>query len=53
MTIDDLLKMVNIALLSTTATVCDAGDANQDGGISIDELVMAVNHALTGCPAEA
>ena len=52
-TIDDLLKMVNIALLTPMATICDAGDANQDGQVTIDELVTAVNHALAGCPAEA
>ena len=27
------------------------GDANGDGAISIDEIIRAVNAALSGCPA--
>jgi len=29
---------------------CTAGDANGDGQITIDEILTAVNNALTGCP---
>jgi hypothetical protein len=49
-TVDELLKMVNIALGLAAIENCLAGDANDDGQITIDELVSAVNHALTGCP---
>jgi len=41
--------MVNIALGNTPVTACDAGDANQDGQITIDEILTAVNNALNGC----
>jgi hypothetical protein len=30
--------------------MCDAGDANHDGHITVDEIITAVNSALTGCP---
>ncbi|MGD0947340.1 MAG: hypothetical protein ABSA52_07900 [Candidatus Binatia bacterium] len=38
--------MVNIALGSTPVTACDAGDANHDGQITVDEIVTAENNAL-------
>ncbi len=31
-------------------SACDAGDANRDGQVTIDEIVTAVNAALSGCP---
>jgi hypothetical protein len=31
--------------------VCEAGDANHDGSITIDEILTAVNNALNGCSA--
>ena len=48
--VNDLVTMVNIALMKTAVTHCLAGDLNGDGAISVDELVTAVNHALDGCP---
>jgi hypothetical protein len=41
--------MVNIALGNTPVTACDAGDANHDGEITVDEILTAVNNALGGC----
>ena len=41
--------MVNIALGNAPITACDAGDANTDGEITIDEIFTAVNNALNGC----
>ena len=49
-TVDELLKMVNIALGSAAVSDCLAGDQNGDGSITIDEILRAVNNALTGCP---
>jgi hypothetical protein len=42
--------MVNIALGNTPVANCLAGDANADGEITINEILGAVNNALSGCP---
>jgi hypothetical protein len=47
---DEILTMVNIALGNVSVTACEAGDANQDGQITVDEILMAVNNPLNGCP---
>jgi hypothetical protein len=49
-TIDELVRLVNIALGTAEVSECGAGDGNGDGQITIDELVLAVSHALSGCP---
>ena len=41
--------MVNIALGNTPVTACDAGDANHNNQITVDEILSAVNNALNGC----
>jgi hypothetical protein len=43
--------MVNIALGKALAAQCDAGDINHDMHITIDEILVAVNHTLNHCPA--
>jgi hypothetical protein len=48
--VDDILKMVNIALGNDALGSCPAGDSNGDGQITIDEILAAVNIALNGCP---
>lgn len=48
-TIDELIRMVNIALGTAEVGQCSAGDGNGDGEITIDEIVRAVNVALGGC----
>jgi endonuclease/exonuclease/phosphatase family metal-dependent hydrolase len=48
-TIDELLTLVNVALGNPPGSTCEAGDRNQDGEITIDELVSAVSAALYGC----
>jgi hypothetical protein len=48
-TIDELLRAVNIALGTLAIDLCPAIDRNGDGRAGIDELVAAVNAALTGC----
>ncbi|MCK6556132.1 CSLREA domain-containing protein [Candidatus Binatia bacterium] len=49
-TADSLVTLVNIAQGSLSLDACASSDANGDGDISIDEIVVAVNNALTGCP---
>ena len=49
-TVDEILKMVNIALGNDTLDQCEAGDGNMDGQITVDEILTAVNNALNGCP---
>ncbi|MBI3783582.1 MAG: hypothetical protein HY270_09285 [Deltaproteobacteria bacterium] len=49
-TIDELIKMVNIASGTGDLSTCSVGDANGDGEVTIDEIIKAVNAALNGCP---
>jgi len=42
---------VNITLGNAGVTFCQAGGATGDGQITIDEILTAVNNALSGCPA--
>ena len=49
-TVDELVRAVNIALGSAALDVCRASDVDADGSVGIDELVRAVNAALQGCP---
>jgi hypothetical protein len=46
----DLVKAVNIALATLPLSACEAADANGDRRVTVDELVVAVNNALNGCP---
>lgn len=48
-TIDELVRAVNIALGTNPVSDCTSLDINGDGRVSIDELVRAVNGALAGC----
>jgi len=48
-TVDELIKGVNIALGTLPLSACMSFDVNGDGDITIDELVRAVNNALNGC----
>ncbi len=50
-TVDDLVKAVNIALGSGELETCVAADANQDLQVQVNELILAVNSALSGCPS--
>jgi hypothetical protein len=50
-TIDDLIKAVNIALGSAAIDVCRSADVDGDGVVRINELIAAVTNSLTGCPA--
>jgi Ca2+-binding EF-hand superfamily protein len=48
-TIDELVKGVNIALGKIDADQCPSFDENHDGMVTVDELVTAVSNALNGC----
>ena len=50
-TLGDLVTLVNIALNPTQLTACEAGDANGDQSIAVDEIVTAATNALYGCAA--
>lgn len=49
-TIDELIRGVNIALGNAPLEQCAVFDVNADGAVTIDELIRAVNAALNGCP---
>ena len=48
-TVDELIKGVNIALGTLPLSDCLSFDANGDGIVTVDEIVKAVNAALNGC----
>lgn len=50
-TIDELIRMVNVALEGSSVLACLAGDSDRDAAIVVNEIVNAVNNALDGCPA--
>jgi hypothetical protein len=45
--------MVNIALGNLPVTACPAGDGNGDDEVTVEEILLATNHALRGCAAVA
>ncbi len=49
-TIDELVKAVNIALGTAMPETCLGADRSGDGTVTIDEIIVAVNYALNGCP---
>jgi len=48
-TVDELVRGVNIALGRTDPSNCNGFDSNADGSVDISELLQAVNAALRGC----
>jgi hypothetical protein len=49
--IGDLIVCVNIVLGTAQLSSCSAVDTNNDGIVTISELIQAVNAALNGCPS--
>lgn len=47
--VDELIRMVNIALGTSGLDVCRSGDRDENGVITIDEIVAGVRGALEGC----
>jgi hypothetical protein len=52
-TIDELMRMVDIALDASPLASCTAADLDHDGAVQVDEILAAVHVALVGCPALA
>lgn len=50
--VDEVVRGVNIALGAAALTLCAAVDANVDGQVTVDEIIATVNRALLGCDAE-
>jgi hypothetical protein len=50
-TVDELVRSVNVVLELESIDQCRPADADQSGRVSVDELVRAVNAALLGCSA--
>jgi hypothetical protein len=50
-TVDELVKGVNIALGNLPVGDCPAFDTNDNNEVTVDELIKAVNAALSGCPS--
>lgn len=48
-TVDEIVKMIRIALNVDPGGICVAGDRDFDGSIAIDEIIAAVNNLLKGC----
>ncbi len=51
-TVDELVKGVNIALGLAPLADCRSFDSSGDGKVTVDELVKGVNNALCGCGLE-
>lgn len=49
-TVDELVRGVNIALITQPVDACPAFDRDGNSEVTVDELVLAVNRALDGCP---
>lgn len=47
--IDELVRMVDISMKRGDLNGCQMADVNQDGVVTIDEVVLAVGYALYGC----
>ncbi len=50
-TVDELRVLVDIALGELRITGCVAGDVDGNAAITVDEIIAAVNRALTHCPS--
>jgi hypothetical protein len=50
-TVNELVTAVGFALESRPPLTCTAIDVNDDGQVTVEELVRAVNNALNGCPS--
>lgn len=48
-TVNEILRMVNIALDAASLAECPVGDENGDGSLTINEILKAVNNALGSC----
>jgi len=49
-TIDEVIRLVNIAIEESEICDCQAGDQDHNCLITVDEIIAAVNHAIGACP---
>lgn len=49
-TVEEIVRAVNIGLGTVDVSTCPAADGNHDGVVTVEEIVTAVNNALMGCP---
>lgn len=49
-TVEEIVRAVNIALGISFLSTCPEADASGDGAVTVDEIVQAVNNGLNGCP---
>lgn len=49
MTVDEIVRLIGIALGDAAGESCPAGDGNGDGQVTVDEILMAVQAGLGGC----
>jgi hypothetical protein len=49
-TMDELTTCIQISLENQPLANCYRGDGNGDGAITVDEIVLATNYSLNGCP---
>ncbi len=48
-TVDEIVRGVNVALNGFTDPPCPALDSDDNGSVTVDDLVRAINTALNGC----
>jgi outer membrane protein assembly factor BamB len=48
--VEELVRGVNIALEKAPSCDCRPFDTNRDGGVQVDELIRAVSGVFAGCP---
>jgi hypothetical protein len=48
-TVDELIRMINVALGTASLSTCEAGDKNGDGTIDVPEIIATVQTALDRC----
>jgi hypothetical protein len=49
-TVEEIVRAVNIGLGTAPVSNCLAADPNRDGQVTVEEIVGAVTSALAGCP---
>jgi hypothetical protein len=47
--ITELIHLVGIALDEAAVATCGSGDVNDNGSVTVDEIIVAIGHALWGC----
>lgn len=50
-TVDEIVRGVNVALSGVADATCPALDSDSNGSVTVDDLVRAINAALGGCVA--